>query len=231
MIDVVDSLLRGVIETGVVSASGAEISFDPPTRDWSARRSAPTVNVYLYDIREEGNRRTSGVVENRDEDGKIIRRQVPVRHFRLSYLLTAWTQRPEDEHRLLSGMLAQFLKTGFFTPEQAGEPFASTGLPIMLYAGVPPTDERQVPEIWSSLGRELKPSIDLRVVVPFDPDIALPLGPPVARPPVFSISAPDIGIGREGFTDRESSRDGDGSDQADAVKPESKKRGALKTKG
>ena len=230
MIDVVDSLIRGVIESGVIAASGAEVSFDPPTKEWSARRSAPTVNVYLYDIREESNRRLAGIVENRDSAGKVTQRRVPVRHFRLSYLLTAWTQRPEDEHRLLSAMLAQFLKTGFFSPEQAGEPFASTGLPITLYAGVPPTDERQVPEIWSSLGRELKPSIDLRVVVPFDPDVALPMGPMVAQPPVFSISASDIGIPDEPFTKRATSPADETTASDDAVAAAPKKRGPVKSK-
>ena len=41
MIDLVDSLVRGVIEGGVINGSGAEVSFDPPTKDWSARRSTP----------------------------------------------------------------------------------------------------------------------------------------------------------------------------------------------
>ncbi|MEV7547917.1 Pvc16 family protein, partial [Streptomyces sp. NPDC089915] len=31
---------------------GIEVSFEAPTRDWAARRNAPAVNAYLYDIRE-----------------------------------------------------------------------------------------------------------------------------------------------------------------------------------
>ncbi|MDA8261862.1 MAG: DUF4255 domain-containing protein [Actinomycetota bacterium] len=205
MIDLVDSLVRGVIESGVINGSGAEVNFDPPTKEWSARRSTPTVNVYLYDIREESNRRAAGVVESRDDAGQVTRRRVPIRYFRLSYLLTAWTQRPEDEHRLLSALLSQFMRTPYFPPEAAGEPFASTGLPIMVNVGIPPNDERQVPEIWASLGRELKPSIDLRVVMPFDPQIDLPFGPPVTEQPAFSISAPQVGVESEVVRGRDSS--------------------------
>ena len=214
MIDLVDSLVRGVIEDGVVNGSGAEVSFDPPTKDWSARRSTPTVNVYLYDIREEQNRRAAGVVESRDDAGQVTRRRVPIRYFRLSYLLTAWTQRPEDEHRLLSALLAQFMRMPYFAPEAAGEPFASTGLPIMVSVGIPPNDERQVPEIWASLGRELKPSIDLRVVMPFDPQIDLPFGPPVTEQPTFAIAAPDIGVEAERIRARGADEESEGGSLA-----------------
>ena len=214
MIDLVDTLVRGVIESGVINGSGAEVTFDPPTKEWSARRSTPTVNVYLYDIREESNRRAAGVVESRDDAGLVTKRRVPIRHFRLSYLLTAWTQRPEDEHRLLSALLSQFMRTPFFSPEAAGEPFASSGLPIMVSVGVPPNDERQVPEIWASLGRELKPSIDLRVIMPFDPQIDLPFGPPVTDQPAFSLSAPQIGVEPETVRAREAAPDEEGTPSA-----------------
>ena len=41
---------------------------------------------------------------------RVIARHLPPRHFKLSYLVTAWTQRPEDEHRLLSSLLGCFLR-------------------------------------------------------------------------------------------------------------------------
>ena len=66
----------------------------------------PTIDVYLYDIREDLRRRERGLLNEYDEDQtRIIARHLPPRHFKLSYLVTAWTQRPEDEHRLLSALL------------------------------------------------------------------------------------------------------------------------------
>src|SRR4029453_15388366 len=41
-----------------------------------------------------------------DDDERIAARILPPRHFKLSYLVTAWTQRPEEEHRPLSGLLS-----------------------------------------------------------------------------------------------------------------------------
>ena len=41
---------------------------------------------------------------------RVVARHLPPRYFKLSYLLTAWTQRPEDEHRLLAALLPCFLR-------------------------------------------------------------------------------------------------------------------------
>src|SRR3712207_8546461 len=43
-------------------------------------------------------------------NGMIEARHSPPRYFKFSYLITAWTQRPEDEHRLLSAVLRCFLR-------------------------------------------------------------------------------------------------------------------------
>ena len=46
----------------------------------------------------------------RDDDGYIAQRRPQPKFFRLAYLVTAWTQRAEDEHRLLSALLVTFLR-------------------------------------------------------------------------------------------------------------------------
>src|SRR3712207_5803045 len=46
----VDALLREALaEHGF---SGVRVAFDAPTRDWSAGLSAPTLNLFMYDLRE-----------------------------------------------------------------------------------------------------------------------------------------------------------------------------------
>src|SRR5690242_1265111 len=86
-----------------------EISFEAPTTDWSSRRNGPAINVFLYDIREDLGRRDVAPRPIRNDDGVIIARRPPPRRFKLSYLLTAWTQRPEDEHRLLAQILSSLI--------------------------------------------------------------------------------------------------------------------------
>ena len=57
MIQDLDESLRALVRRDAMDGSGVEISFDAPTKDWSARRNTPTVDLYLYDIREDMARR------------------------------------------------------------------------------------------------------------------------------------------------------------------------------
>ena len=80
----VDEVLKGLLSGGALAGTGVEIAFDAPTRDWAARRNAPTIDAYLYDIREDVKRRESGAMAVRDERGAVLRVRRPPRWFRLS---------------------------------------------------------------------------------------------------------------------------------------------------
>ena len=71
MIHEVDEGLRLLLGESGFEASGVEVVFDAPTREWAARRSAPTLCVFLYDIREDVSRRGSGEGEVHDADGNV----------------------------------------------------------------------------------------------------------------------------------------------------------------
>ncbi|MFH8793746.1 Pvc16 family protein [Streptomyces sp. NPDC017941] len=90
MIHDVDEVLKGLVGGGALAGSGIDVSFDVPSRDWAARRNAPVINAYLYDIREDVSRRQRGHQELRDTEDVVVRRRRPPRWFRLSYLVTAW---------------------------------------------------------------------------------------------------------------------------------------------
>src|SRR5438094_5092139 len=109
MIQDVDESLRALVKRDALNGSKADIAFDAPTKEWSSRRNTPTIDMYLYDIREDLRRRQYGITDVHDENGHTVGRRPIPRVFKLSYLITAWTQRPEDEHRLLSAMLGCFL--------------------------------------------------------------------------------------------------------------------------
>src|SRR5262245_24140292 len=105
---------------------------DAPTKDWASRRNAPVVDVYLYDVREDVRRREVGCIDVRVA-GLITERHQPPRWFKLSYLVTAWTQRPEDEHRLLSRLLKCFLRRDVIPPEFLGGELGEVGLPVGMF--------------------------------------------------------------------------------------------------
>lgn len=177
MIPEVDKALGDLLRSGAIASGDVEVSFEPPTRDWAAGRNVPTVNVYLYDIREDSQRRKYGMIGVRDESGVMVRRRRPLRYFRLSYLVTCWTRRPEDEHRLLAAALG--CVTGTEVLKISGDgPLAALGEPATIALAELPGDSRSAADLWSALGGSLKPSIDVTVTAPYPAES----GEPVARP-------------------------------------------------
>ncbi|MFC8142694.1 DUF4255 domain-containing protein [Streptomyces paradoxus] len=181
MIHEVDEVLKGLLSGGALAGSGIDIALDAPTRDWAARRNAPTVNAYLYDIREDVNRRQRGQLPVRDERDIIVKRRQPPRWFRLSYLVTAWTKQPQDEHRLLSAVLATLIPRELLPPSELPGSLAALGMTIPVSVAGIQTESRSLAEIWSALGGELKPSLDLVITAPFPAYPEYDAGPPVTE--------------------------------------------------
>ena len=101
----VDEALRALIERERRPAPTSRSSSTRPTKDWAgpAQRA---------DHRRLPLRHPRGPAPPRARPDQRVRRatgsaarHLPPRYFKLSYLVTAWTQRPEDEHRLLSALL------------------------------------------------------------------------------------------------------------------------------
>ncbi|MFF9688450.1 DUF4255 domain-containing protein [Streptomyces sp. NPDC014623] len=166
MIHEVDEALRRLLGGSGLTASGVEVVFDAPTNDWAARRSAPTVCVFLYDIREDNSRRGSSAGEVYDADGFVVARRAPARWFELTYLVTAWAGRPQDEHRLLSQVLACLVSTDTLGPDLLTGSLAELGLIVGLDAGGTGLDAPAASDVWSALGGELRPSLGVRVRAP-----------------------------------------------------------------
>lgn len=198
MIHEVDQAIEAVIRQEALQGTSVEVVFDAPTKDWAARRNAPTLDAYLYDIHEDPGRRAVGLGDVRDETGRVVGRSQPVRHYKLSYLLTAWTQRPEDEHRLLSVILAGFLRWNALPPYALNGSLADQPLPIPFTVGMPPPHDRAISDIWSALGGELKPSLDLVVTAPIDTRQLVAAGPPVLEPLVFTVTRTTDGVSEPG---------------------------------
>lgn len=179
MIGEVDEALGGLLRERAAGGGQVEVSFEAPSRDWAAGRNVPTVNAYLYDIREDVTRRESGMISVRDEAGIVVQRRRPLRHFRLAYLMTCWTRRPEDEHGLLSSVLGALMGTEVLPLAGAG-PLASLGVPVPLTIATPDGDSRSAADLWSALGGNLKPSLDIVVIAPY-PQAGSPVAPPVTE--------------------------------------------------
>jgi hypothetical protein len=198
----IDDALRKLVEREL-AGSGVEISFEAPTSDWAARRSSPTVDLYLYDIREDRDRRNMAMEPVRDKTGVIVGRRRPPRMFKLSYLVTAWTQRPEDEHRLLSTILACAVRYDALPRDILSGTLLEQPLNVPVTVALPPPEDRALSDVWTALGGELKPSLDLVITAPVDSRHVEPVGPPVLEDPRISIDGTPARSRRRGAAPEE----------------------------
>lgn len=192
MIHDVDEALRALVTRDVLNGSGVDVSFEAPNTEWAARLAGPALNLYLYDIREDLDRRQIQHEEVRDDAGRVTARRPPPRRFKLSYLVSAWTQRAEDEHRLLSGVLACFLRFDALPPELLAGSLDGTEHPVRVTIALPLPPDRSLSDTWTALGGELKPSLDLIVTTPVVTGRSTFVGPLVLEEPRIGIFGPAV---------------------------------------
>ena len=148
-------MLKGELESH--GFEGIEIAFDAPTREWSGQLSAPAVNLFLYDMRESDEERPSGWTKQRIGDEYI--EGPPPMVMEVSYAITAWAQAVEDEHRLLSQVLA-VLSAYPLLPEEALNGRLRNGsqsLSIKAKVGQAKGDKA---DFWTAVGGQYKVSLD-----------------------------------------------------------------------
>ena len=223
----VDQLLEKLVKKEALNGSSVELVFDAPTKDWVARRSGPCVNLYLYDIREDLQRRVPAFEDMRGADGTVNGRRQPPRRFRLAYLVTAWTQRPEDEHRLLSSLLVCMLRNPMLKSGELGGDLDEAELPVYIEVGQPESQERSLADIWTALGGELKPSLDVVVIAPVVVGQSAPYGPPVTAGPTIGLASTNGASEEANGSVKRKGRAG----VTEAVPEETVPRGAAKDQG
>lgn len=171
----VDKALETALLQGPLSGGNAQVVFDTPDSDWTARRSGPCVNAFLYGIEEDAARRQSGESSVIDEQGVVVGHGSPSRFFRLGYALTAWGQSPQDEHRMLGTLLEWCVRTENLMPY--ADRTTGRGLSLKLRENAEGA-ETPVSRLWTGLGTPARPALDLIVTVPVDrPDRAVTTEP------------------------------------------------------
>jgi len=187
MLHELDNALRALVERELGDDGDVEVEFDAPTKDWASHRNRPTIDIYLYDIRQDLTRSQFGQIAVRDANGELKQRRPHPKFFRLAYLVTAWTQRAEDEHRLLSSLMVTFLRHETVPMDLLEGSLAELGISIPLAVALPPPQDRSLSDVWSALGGELKPSLDVSVIAPLLPERFDDAGPPVRVEPLLNV--------------------------------------------
>lgn len=170
MIDDLDEVLRQLLIRDLPVRNGeVDIKFDQPRREWSARLSRPTLNLYLYDVRENQKLRQVQPMWEllQNPDGTVTRQRKPVR-MDLHYMITAWASEPEDEHRLLGRMLLALFRSSNLPEELLPESLQHQPAPISIM--VAQYDEFRNPtDVWNVLDNEMRPAVNCVITMALDP--------------------------------------------------------------
>ena len=167
--DLDEALRRLLIREIPIKNSEVEIKFEQPSREWSARLSRPTLNLFLFDVRENAKLRQARPTwqMERHDDGSITRRIKAVR-VDLHYMVTAWANDPDDEHRLLAGTLLALFRNPELPEELLPESLQNQPAPITIM--VAQEDELKNPtDVWNVLDNEMRPAVNCVVTIALDP--------------------------------------------------------------
>lgn len=163
-------------ELGKHGFEGVEIAFDAPSREWSSKLTNPTVDLFLYDLREAGDRASLTPTERRSNGQASI--TAPPLRLELSYAVTAWTKAVEDEHRLLSQVLA-ILFSHRELPADLLEGLLDGGTTLSSADTSVGRPREEKSDFWTSVGGQYKASIDFVVHITVQSGMVTTRGPEV----------------------------------------------------
>ena len=172
--DLDESIRRLLTEQGNLDSGEVDIAFDMPTREWAGRLTKPTVNLHLYDIRENTELRDASAWQVQRGPNNTAIKSRPVLRLDLTYSVTAFAKAVEDEHRLLSRLLLTFFQHPIL-PEEVLQGLVS-GQEIRTTTGNPNGIFPSPADYWGALDNDLRPSIEYRLTLRMDLNQAIEVG-------------------------------------------------------
>lgn len=163
-----EAIKKLLIKEIPIKKNEIDIVFDQPTDEWAAGIANPTLNVYLYEIRE--NRSLRGAEqfsEYRRPDGMIEIRRNPVR-VDLNYLITAWSKKELDQHHMLGLTMMALLRAAYMPADLLPDELKSQPFPIKLDVGQP-DDTKNWSDFWNTLHNKHRPGLILKATILMDP--------------------------------------------------------------
>lgn len=114
MIKDLDSTIKQLLSQNLptnlpIEKNSLDINFDMPDQDWVAKlQKLPTINFFLYDIRENRELRSNEILRARN--GTIATEIRSPIYMDFSYMITVWASDINDEHQVLGAILKTLLR-------------------------------------------------------------------------------------------------------------------------
>ena len=164
--DVDETLRAHLVADMPIHGGEVDIEFDRPTREWSSRLSKPTLNLFLFDVRERPEFRDSNSRVALTADGRVAKRRPPLR-IDLSYIVTAWAKEPSDEHRILARALATMYRSETIPAQALAGALQGSDVPVLGRVMTAEHHTRPA-DLWGVLDNELHASLMWVVTTPLD---------------------------------------------------------------
>lgn len=167
MIQDVDETLKDLlVKKAPIVLSDIDIEFKMPTRDWSAGVQKPTINLYLFDIRENHELRSNDRFVTR-AGADSTQRRAPVR-VDLSYMISVWTQDISDEHLLLGKILTTLLRFPLLPTDVLQGSLVTQPVPLQAWIAQPDRQPNSW-DFWGHLEHRMKSGVCYVITAALEP--------------------------------------------------------------
>ncbi len=131
----------------------------------------PAVDLFLYDIRESTELRSSEWIVTKNSDGTTTRKRPPVR-VECSYMITAWPAEstpnpPQDEHHMLGEVMKVLLRHPVL-PSGILKGSLKDQEPSLPTVTLQPGHLQSLGEFWQALGGKPKAVLNYKVTLSVD---------------------------------------------------------------
>ena len=185
-----------VKETVGGDLAAIDVKFDAPTRDWVDSLIKPTINFFLFDMKENIDlRQNSFEMPKLKDDGRTADRRLPPRRIDLRYLVSSMCDVTEDEQTLLWKAMWILLKHPKFPVWTGDEPAPSIRVEEK-------GSLRDVLDLWNAFDARPHPALLCTITMPMDLNVAIESKLVFSRRTQYKVRSKDRGIdGRTDSTD------------------------------
>jgi hypothetical protein len=169
--DLDETIRRLLIREVPLDPSEVDVNFEAPDREWSGRLSRPTVNCFLYDVRENHLLRVTEY-DVRRVNGTAVKAKAPLR-IDATYQISAWARAPEDEHRLLWRLLGALSRFRILPEDVLQGALADQPYPIPAQTAQPDQAPKNPADLWQVIDNRIRPTLTYVVTVALDPAVQL----------------------------------------------------------
>jgi hypothetical protein len=185
MIDDLDQTLEELLKRELPQTllEHVGITFAAPDSEFPPSTvTLPAIDLFLYDVRENRELRSSEWRVERRNDGTATKQRTPVR-VDCSYLVTAWPSEAapnpaQDEHRLLGEVMKVLLRHPVI-PEVLLQGSLQGQDPPLPAITIQPSELQSWGDFWQAIGAKPKAALNYKVTIGVAPDRAVETEVPV----------------------------------------------------